>query len=68
MSRTIRRLNRALVIGISEPGSYNEGNGFYLIVKKSCRKLGFGKPRLRAWYTSVCGNSDCPTSAHMSQI
>lgn len=38
MSRAIRKLNRASVKAIVEPGRYGDGDGLYLIVKKSGRK------------------------------
>lgn len=38
MSRAIRKLNRASVKAIIEPGRYGDGDGLYLIVKKSGRK------------------------------
>ena len=38
MSRAIRKLNRASVKAIDTPGRYGDGDGLYLIVKKSGRK------------------------------
>ncbi|WP_371395313.1 tyrosine-type recombinase/integrase [Fretibacter rubidus] len=46
MSRAIRRLNRAVVKAINEPGRYNDGNGLYLIVKKSGSKSWLYRYRL----------------------
>ena len=46
MPRAIHRLNRTLVKAINEPGRYNDGNGLYLIVKKSGRKSWLYRYRL----------------------